>query len=201
MAYIDLKAAGIADGVKTACFTGPRPRQLYGFHNHHMYDAITEALGELIPMFVNQGVLTYISGGAQGFDQLAFWAVELYAHDYDVSNTIYVPFEGQESRWVYAGKFGQAEYLSMLRRADYVDVLSQNPGLTNVAPLLFARNHKMVDDSDFVIALLAGRSLNWRTERGGTAECVRYAISKHKPVLALSIINGEVQAPTWLAHG
>lgn len=43
----------------------------------------------------------------------------------------------------------------------------------------------MVKDSNLVIALLAGRSLDWENSSGGTAECVRYARSQGCPVLAI----------------
>ena len=68
-------------GYKTACFTGPRPNQLFGYYHLERYDIITQALGELLPQLVAQGTFDFISGGAQGFDQLAFWAVETYVQD------------------------------------------------------------------------------------------------------------------------
>lgn len=196
MAKVSL--AGLPEGYKTACFTGPRPNQLFGYYRQERYDIITKALGELLPQLVAQGTFDFISGGAQGFDQLAFWAVETYVHDYDVSNIVYKPFDGQETRWAMRGLFSQEEYGRMLRRATDVVVVHEGEAGDNAIPYLFDRNHKMVDDSDYVIALLADRSLDWQTAKGGTAECVRYARSKNKPVLALRLVDGEISEPVWL---
>lgn len=45
----------------------------------------------------------------------------------------------------------------------------------------------MVEDSILVIASLAGRSKDWRNGNGGTAECVRYTMSRGKQVLTITI--------------
>lgn len=49
----------------------------------------------------------------------------------------------------------------------------------------------MVQDSDLVIALLAGRSLDWENSSGGTAECVRYARGQDRPVFAIEYRPGQ----------
>ena len=56
------------------CFTGRRPKDLFGY-NHDAYIPMVEAIKRDLRGFVSNGYTEFISGGAQGFDQLAFWAV------------------------------------------------------------------------------------------------------------------------------
>ncbi len=177
----------------TACFTGPRPKNLYGYNERESYEAIINMTQAACEELYSRGVRTFISGGAQGFDQLAFWAVSRLGSK--VSNIVYVPFPAQADRWSLDGMFGRQEYDSMLRRADQVHYLFANPTSDeDASDKLFDRNHAMVDASDVVVALLAGRAVNWRQACGGTAECVRYAMRKGKPVLALYLDGSKV----WL---
>lgn len=184
---------------ETACFTGPRPKNLFGYYDSMAYAKIMDRVGAIIPMLVQAGTKTFISGGAQGFDQLAFHTVECYGRKLGVENVVYVPFLGQETRWAETGLFGQAQYRQMLDKASYVRTLSDTPpkDYWDAPRMLHERNHAMVEDSDYVIALLADRSLDWRTAKGGTAECVRYAVSKCKPVLAFRINGTEISGPEW----
>lgn len=176
------------------CFTGPRPNQLHGYKEpaRPLYSQIADFASKVILQCVerNPGSI-FISGGAQGFDQLAFWAVEKAKKarpDLGIANILYIPFESQPSFWSPTGMFGQSEYRRMKRFADTVRFISPNPHPDDrraVARALFERNHAMVKDSNLVIALLAGRSRDWENSSGGTAECVRYARSQACPVLAI----------------
>lgn len=184
---------------KSVCFTGPRPKDLFGYEDARPYRAIIRVLDELIPAIVAKGTTRFVSGGAQGFDQLAFWAVNHYVQRLGIENVVYVPFKGQESRWSPYGLFGQGDYHKMIEKATEVKMLYDTPPTTGlVFQYLYDRNHQMVNDTDFVIALLAGRSLEWQMAKGGTSECVRYAMGKGKRVLVLRLIEGTVQEPVWL---
>lgn len=84
--------------------------------------------------------------------------------------------------------FGRKEYMLMRRRANITRIVSPNPAPDDsraAVKALHERNHAMVKDSDLVIALLAGRSLDWENSSGGTAECVRYARAQNRPVFAI----------------
>lgn len=173
----------------TACFTGPRPKNLHGYNSRDPYHKITNTVSELLGQLADRGVNHFISGGAQGFDQLAFWAVHSLARaGKPVYNEVYVPFPNQPTRWSKTGPFGLGDYNKMLAAASHIRYVNDNPAddsIASAARLLHARNHAMVANSDFVIALLSDRSLNWRTAKGGTAEAVRYAVAQKKPVLAI----------------
>lgn len=157
----------------TMAFTGRRPKDLCGYDTAYYRQFVTD-LAEILYFFYNNGVHRFISGGAQGFDQLAFWAVhrlKIKKGCADVENILYLPFRGQERRWAVTGCFSQKEYRQMTALADSVHVISDS----NSIRALFERNHAMVDDSGILLGLYPDNS--WRTAKGGTAECLRYAQS------------------------
>lgn len=73
----------IFENIDTICFTGPRPAKLYGYTKKEEYQKIVDQLKEVIRGFAKFGIKNYITGGAQGFDQLAFWAVNSPKKEYD----------------------------------------------------------------------------------------------------------------------
>lgn len=178
--------------MKTICFTGRRPKYLCGYKSHEPYTHFVSELVEILRAYYMLGYKRFISGGAQGFDQLAFWAVEQLKHQYDdIENIVYIPFIGYGGQWVKDGVFGQQEYKLMLDRADEIHYCIAENISTNGAKVLAAltnRNHAMVDNADLVIALYPEE--NFQFQKGGTAECMRYAvITKHKPLLHLGYDN------------
>lgn len=174
--------------MKTICFTGRRPKDLFGYV-HDSYIPMVEAIKRDLRQFISQGYDTFISGGAQGFDQLAFWAVNaLKREGYNIKNIVYVPFQGQEKAWKATGLFSQAEYNLMLKLADEVVVL-RNIDTNNkrtVISAMHSRNHVMVDNADLVFGLYPDYSWQLTTTKGGTAECLKYALSKNKTIWQLS---------------
>ena len=167
--------------MKTVCFTGVRPNKLCGY-NKEAYADFVASLTDSLEDFYNKGVRTYISGGAQGFDQLAAWAVEnLQKRHSDVKNVIYVPFKGQERLWKENGIFGQAQYRGILKRANEVKYLADE--LTDTKEIVSAmhvRNHAMVDKADAVIALFPYKEIG--DTKGGTVATMKYALSKDKSI-------------------
>lgn len=181
--------------MKKICFTGRRPKDLCGYVKAN-YTSFVDELVTILKEYITEDT-EFISGGAQGFDQLSFWAVDKICSDndtgYTVTNTVYVPFRGQERQWLSSGLFSQAEYRLMLSRASRVNYLKET--LTDTKAIiraLYDRNHSMVNDSDMVIALYP--SDEWQTAKGGTAECMRYAKSHGKPIIQLcyEIVNGKL---------
>ena|GEM_PF-826073 len=167
--------------MKKCCFTGRRPKDLCGYE-HDNYKEFTKDLANALDDLYKNGVRVFITGGAQGFDQLAFWAVEMLKkqHD-DISNVVFVPFKGQEKRWKENGAFGQSEYQKMLGKADSVRYLNEElTEYKEIAKALTDRNKAMVNDSDLVVALYP--DLSYRENSGGTAHCMRYAEEKGKPI-------------------
>lgn len=164
----------INDDRKTICFTGHRPNRLVGYTNRIPYSMFVKKLKEILIPFIEQGYTRFITGGAQGTDQLAFWAVEgLKKAGYPVQNIVYVPYEGQELRWSREGMFSRQEYRSMLEKADGVVYLYKKEQSFKVVDALMKRNHAMCNSSDKIIGVYEGA--DFHNDNGGTAECLRYA--------------------------
>jgi Uncharacterized protein conserved in bacteria len=172
--------------MKTICFTGRRPKDLCGYTSSKYHELLVYLDNLLETEFYSKGVRTFISGGAQGFDQLAFWVVnKLKERHPDVKNVVYVPFKGQDGRWLANGLFSQHQYQTMLSLADDVKYLYviNNSNFGQVVKALTDRNHDMVNASDAVIALYPKD--DYETVKGGTAECMRYAKSQNVKVYQL----------------
>lgn len=168
----------------TLTFTGHRPDKLAGY-DREAYRAFTQELADMLyEKYYRQGYRKFITGGAQGFDQLAFWAVEKMrrAHGLkDVQNILYIPFSGQERRWKETGCFSQGDYVKMRRAADREVILI--PYATTrgeVVAALMGRNREMVDASDCVVALC--NSDSWESDKGGTAACMQYAKKRGRQI-------------------
>lgn len=170
------------------CFTGRRPKDLF-WYDSKRYIPLVEALKRDLRVLIDKGYDTFISGGAQGFDQLAFWAVNrLKTEGYNIKNIVYVPFDGQEKMWKEEGLFSQQEYRKMLSLADEVVVLREIDRTVKyeVVNALHDRNHSMVNDVDLVFGLYPNSSWINKSTKGGTAECLRYAKSQNKKIYVLS---------------
>jgi len=84
--------------MSTMAFTGRRPKDLVGY-DAAKYDIFLPQLVNYIIMLYNNGVRKFITGGAQGFDQLVFWAVHEAKKTHNrIQSVVYVPFKGQERR-------------------------------------------------------------------------------------------------------
>ena len=159
---------------KTICFTGHRPNKLVGYTSRVPYTVFVRRLKEILRPLIEQGYTRFITGGAQGIDQLAFWAVEgLKKEGYPVQNIVYVPYEGQELRWNEEGMFSRQEYRIMLEKADGVVYLYKKGQPFKVVDALMKRNHAMCNASDKIIGVYEG--VDFHNDSGGTAECLRYA--------------------------
>ena len=183
----------------SVCFTGRRPKDLYGYGSHDAYIPLRRALETAIERFIaSEGVDTFISGGAQGVDQLAFWAVENAKKRHPgIRNVVYVPFAGQERRWSQQGPFSQHEYRLMLARADGIKYVGEaNADGSNIPRLLLRRNVAMLDDSQAVISVFPGAS-SPRVSRGGTAHCLRCALERGLPIYNIDQASLEAAFPAF----
>ena len=158
--------------MKTLCFTGHRPKALFGY-DQTLYTGLMLQLTDCVKqLYENAGYRKFISGGAQGFDQLAFWAVDnLKKIHPDIINVVYVPFAGQEQKWLQEGLFSQTQYRQMLSVADEVRIISDN----NDISALFKRNDAMIEDSDGILCLYEDDSWKDPNTKDGTAEAMRFA--------------------------
>ena len=174
------------------CFTGHRAKKLAGYNRdsyQKLFDTLYEFLYRLVEIYKDFDI-TFLTGGAQGFDQLAFWAVEkVKANGYAVKNVVVIPFKGQENPWQDTGLFSKADYNLMLKKADNYIILNDNA--TDYTKKYTQRNHFMVDESVAVIGL-------FNNIEGGTGECVSYALEQKKQKqmtiyqIPYSIVNGSV---------
>lgn len=171
------------DETPTLCFTGRRPKDLCWYETIKYRPFVDEFVKLLYNEFyVNRGIRRFISGGAQGFDQMAFWAVNKMKKTYgceNVQNVLFLPFEHQEIRWAEKGCFSQAEYWMMVNNADMTVIVSDDNSIQS----LFMRNHAMCDHSLACLGLYPDDT--WRTNKGGTSECLRYAAEHCRDVYRL----------------
>jgi uncharacterized phage-like protein YoqJ len=147
--------------------TGHRPPKIGGYSRTN---PIRVALREQYErIFRNIHVDAAISGMAQGVDQ-DFAEVALA---FGVPLIAAVPFPGQEVQWPLESR---QRYLDILERAFEVHIIS--PEFSPQA--MQRRNIWMVDQCTRLLVV-------WDGSPGGTANCVRYAESKQKPMTRLEI--------------
>jgi uncharacterized phage-like protein YoqJ len=182
------------NNVQTVCFTGPRPKKLLGVHGSQSeYNKIIDVIYHFCEkLYLTLNCKIFISGGAQGFDQLAFKAVNNLKQKYpDIKNIVYIPFTGYDKQWNEYGLFTAKEFENELKNADEIKYISKsfqgvhnNGDIETAATILNARNEAMVNDSDIVIAMYKDDSWLYE-EHSGTANCMRYAKSMQKPIYQL----------------
>lgn len=185
----------------TACFTGHRPDKLGGWNlNNPTMDAVRYELEKLIEdLIVNHGITRFISGGAQGLDQVAFKRVhDLKAKYPHIQNIIAIPFEKQDDAWPLKAKQLYRKLLTFADEKIYVDSLEkyQINGFKvgdYCSPVkLEIRNHYMVDHSDLVIAVFDGifeEIKNGKKKKSGTGNCIKYAWKHDKKVYRFDTLN------------
>lgn len=184
------------DTAKTVCFTGKRPKDLFGYEKGR-YITLVDRLTQECVRLAGQGYGQFISGGAQGADQLAFWAVDKAKRQgVKVKNTVFRPFDGHEARWARDGLFGQKEYWLMLSKADAVITCGERPDsstrMGGVVEAMDLRNHLMVNHADLVFGICRGNPMNG-SGKGGTNECLAYAVAMKKEIFLLDPFTLEGQ--------
>lgn len=162
-------------------FTGHRPHKLpdkaTGYDPTNptrvaVRAAIREALQRAIDKYGKTHEIVAITGGALGVDQDA----ASIAHKLGLPFIVAAPCQGQDSKWPAASK---ARYKTMLGFAAEVVVIHDGP-YNNTC--MQDRNEWMVDHCDALIAV-------WDGSSGGTANCVKYAKKKKKPIVYINPDN------------
>ena len=141
---------------KTCCFSGHRKMS-----QQNIGQDLENAIEYLI---TEEGVKTFISGGALGFDTLAAFSVISKRDTYDIKLVLALPCKEQDKFWTAAEK---AEYKRLLKLADSVVYVSE----AYTPDCMKKRNQYMVDQSQFCICFL-------ENNRSGTGQTVRYAKEK-----------------------
>lgn len=176
--------------MKTLCFTGPRPKKLFGFDNIDAYKPLYQTLSKQILQFYNQGYLRFISGGAQGVDHIAFWAVydlKIKHPETEILNIVYQPFINQSDRWSDFGLFSKFEWGKILSIADQVVDISKKKNIDisytfGINKALIERNKSMVDDSDTVLGVYKHNQDFMTDKYSGTANCLQYAKKMNREI-------------------
>lgn len=150
---------------KTCCFIGPQILPVQKMRHILLH------LNKEIETLIDAGVTTFISGGAQGFDQIA---ASLVAAKKEMGHHIFLvlalPYPNQHKSWQVRAK---ELYEYLLETADEVHYISE----TCTNNCMRERNHYMVEHSAYCIcALLPGKN--------GAEQTVRYAKQKN-----LHIVN------------
>lgn len=156
----------------TVMFTGPRPKMLAGYDKEH-YQQFVDDVSKYILELYDLGYLRFITGGAQGFDQLVFWAVDKAKRIHsEIQNICYIPYQDYGNKRMKYGLFSQYEFAQMIHLAD--DVRYTSMTFSNNA--LFKRNKAMCDDASLCVALYPDD--RWRTDGNSIASCMQYACKR-----------------------
>lgn len=169
---------------KTACFTGHRPNKLGGYDltspkNIKIFKETIEVIESLI---LNENIDTFITGGALGFDQIAFLGIDELKQRYkNIKSIMAVPFKAQACKWPPEDAFNY--YLQKLAADEvvYVDEIEEYKvpdtivGQYHIIKMQ-KRNMFMVDNSRIIISC-------WDGSAGGTGNCIKYAESKSKTMI------------------
>lgn len=177
---------------KVLCFTGHRPDKLGGYAGPnaiHFQTRLHNYLVRVLIKAIHKDFKTFISGGALGVDQIAAEAViELRKHTLyrKINLVIARPFPNQASKWPW---HAQKRFSLIIEQADRIVDVSPDP----YAPWkMQIRNEWMVNLSEVVIAVWNG------VEKGGTWNCIQYAVKKQRDIL---IINPTTLEEKWLMKG
>ena len=172
-------------------FTGHRPTKIGGYNTTApmrvaVTEAIKNALTRAVAKYGDTHEVVVISGGALGVDTDS--ARE--AHKMGLRFMIAAPCRNQDKKWPADSKMTYRKMIGFAN-ADLAEILVANgetveQGVVYVhdgeytgAKLLMDRNIWMVDHADAVVAI-------WDGSQGGTANCVGYARSQHKPMLIIN---------------
>lgn len=172
------------ESFKVCCGTGRRPKDLFGYEKENYLPMMEKMKAGVKWFYDHKNVRKFISGGAQGWDQLLFWAVNAVKREAvysNIVNAVYLPMHGQELKWAAEGLFSKKEYLLMVSMADevkYVTDIDNTANYKQIIDAMMARNHAMVNDSDYVFGCYCDDTWFKKDTKGGTAECLRYAYEK-----------------------
>lgn len=158
------KASCIIDPQKTCCFSGHRiiRRKDKGIISHN--------LPRLLEKLYQDGINTFIAGGALGFDTIAAAEVINLRNKYsDVRLILALPCKDQTAKWSAEQK---KQYAEILNSADDILYVSENylPGCMQ------KRNRFMVDNCMTVIIYLHNVS-------SGTGYTTKYALDSERKVI------------------
>ncbi len=168
--------------MKTCMFTGHRPQSLpfrFNENDPRCYE-LKKHLRDLIHSKIMDGVTHFLSGMALGIDSYAAEIVLDFQKEFpDVTIDAIIPCANQFCKW---NEKQISRYNEILKKCNRKIVLQE----TYTADCMEKRNHYMVDNSDYVIAV-------WNGTSSGTSKTIRYAMSKNRPITILHPVTYSVQ--------
>lgn len=169
-------------------FTGHRPNKLKCCYD--LKSEVSKVIANHIEAEVRSIIAEYpaeeyvfLTGGAIGTDQIAFWVGEkLKRNGLNLMNVVCVPCPNQESRWSDDNKLW---YHHMIRRADKVVNVWENAkyAADTIRDMMQKRNEFMIDYSNFTIAVWNG------LKNGGTWNCIEYALENQMPIIHINSLQ------------
>lgn len=178
--------------MKSIAFTGHRPNKLYGYDlNNENYNILKTRLYSILSNEIsNNDADTFITGGAIGFDTLAFDVIRELINGYGGNHILAIPFEKQATKWP---KESQIVYKEMKKFSTciYVDDYEKYnvKGIKGgeYHPIkMQKRNEWMVDNCDLLIGCWDG------VKKGGTWNCLKYAKKLNKEIIIIDPKTFEV---------
>jgi len=151
----------------TIAMTGQRPKSLDQDYTYtsEMWQWIREGLTEKFTQIKPEKIIT---GMALGVDTVAAEVALML----EIPFVAAVPFPGQENAWTDEQK---QHYKMLLALASEVEIVSPENSHRGIYQV---RNKWMVDRADLVIAV-------WNGFKGGTRNCIEYAVKQQVPVYRL----------------
>lgn len=150
-------------------FTGRRPKYIGTYNlNDKVWRDIFKATVKEVEKLIIEGESTFYTGGALGFDVVAFYAVEKLKKKYDgLNNILCIPTINHYSRW---NDIDINRFFKMKKSADkIVNVYEIKEYYSySYGGKLNRRNDYMADNSNICISLWEGNKL------GGTYNAIKY---------------------------
>ncbi len=182
----------------TACFTGYRPKDMFGYQITP-YKIMRQYLKDIALYFYREkNTKNFLTGGAQGVDQLAFWAIyDAKKEAPDIKNILYLPCKEQDGTWAETGPFSKEEYKKMLQVADEIVYVSNEP--YRFPKQMLDRDETIVRQSDYVIGVLQKGEAFQSMRHSGTAATMRYAKATGKILYKISYERNKVEFTDFTA--
>ncbi len=155
--------------MKTCCFTGHRK-----IHKNIM--TVTKKLHREIDKLIENGVDTFISGGALGYYQISASVIITKKNQgINIKLVLVLPCKEQDKYW---SKKEKIQYQEILKGANEIIYISEE----YTDNCMKIRNRKLVEMADICLCAL-------ERERTGTAQTVRFA--KEKGIEVINILKEE----------
>lgn len=177
-----------------ACsFTGRRPNKIYGYNLEiKEYKILAKNTARIIEkLVIKKGIRFFFSGGALGFDTVAFFAVEYVKKKYtniNIKNIICVPCENQSAKWTNTDK---ERYNRMFKLADEIIYTEKIDGYIpkseSISEKMNNRNKLLVDLSMYLISCWEGE------KRGGTYNTLEYAKRSNRTIINIDFLKKQIR--------